>query len=278
MRGKRRWGLWPRRITNELNGIGGLAGVGGTAIGIAGWTALAGTAATVLMSGGAVIAVGAFGYAMYKAVPPPLRRPEDVIGETLELEELDGIMPPVIRLAIVGPTQAGKTTLKHRLSFQPKPDKRTQLVTAQIVSVPTSPQKYVAILDGGGEQFAQQFRLLNPADCLCLVLDHNISDTDITVDSDRLKQHADFLTQIRYQLIDSKGRRKKWIEVLANKRDLWQQLPVEQKTEFEKFYNTEVKIWENGGFADNVNSSPHSNEIADDIARIMSKIVSTDVN
>lgn len=114
---KRRWGLWPSRIAGELNGISGVAGVGGTAMGVAAWTALAGAAATTLMTGGATLAVGAVGYAIYTAVPPKLRSPEDVAGKTIDLNELADVDPPILRLAVVGPTRAGKTTLKNRLSF-----------------------------------------------------------------------------------------------------------------------------------------------------------------
>jgi len=275
MAGRRRWSRWPSRIASELNGMSGVAGVGGTAMGVAGWAGVAGTTATVLMSGGAALAVGAVGYAVYKAVPPVLRTPEDVVGHTIDLSELDDVDPPVLRLAVVGPTKAGKTTLKARLSFKGTPDERTQKVTAYVVSVPSNPPRYVAILDGGGERLAQQFKISEPADCLCLILDHNISDTDTTIDDERLKEHTEFLTQIRYHLKDARGPRKKWIEILINKRDLWEQASDEQKDAFKQFYVEEVGKWSADLFSDSVASNPHSNEIPDDIGRFMSQLAAT---
>ncbi|EGW22673.1 GTPase domain-containing protein [Methylobacter tundripaludum] len=273
MAGKRRWKLWPSRIASKLNGISGVAGVGGTAMGIAGWTALAGTAiATSLMAGGAILAGGAMVHAVYKAIPPRLKRPEDFVGETIDISELENIDPPVLTLAIVGPTRAGKTTLKNRLSIKRKAVGRTQSATASIVSIPMTPPKYVAILDGGGEQFVQQFRISEAANCLCLVLDHNASDIETAIDQERLDDHANFLAQVRYHLIETKCARKKWIEILINKRDLWEKTTPQEKTYFEAFCNKEVEKWKSGNFADSVTTTSHSNEIGDDIAQLMPKI------
>ena len=244
-------------------------------MGVAGFTPLAGTAAPLLMGVGASVAVAAFGYAVYKAIPPVLRRPEDAVGETIDISELDDIYPPLLRLAIVGPTKAGKTTLKNRLGFQKKPDQRTQSVTAYILFVPATPPKYVAILDGGGERLPQQFRISELAHCLCLVLDHNESDSETALVRERLNDHTEFLTQIRYQLNDANCTRKRWIEILINKRDLWEKAPPEEKADFESFCKKEIEKWSSGGFAETVASNRHSNEIGDDIARFMSQIVTT---
>jgi hypothetical protein len=118
---KRRWAQWPSRIAEELNGVSGVAGVGGGIMGIGSWTLLGGNMALMLAATGTVITIGAFGYAIYKAVPPLMKRPEDLVGRNVSLDELKDIFPRITSLAIIGPTQAGKTTLKHRLSFDVAP-------------------------------------------------------------------------------------------------------------------------------------------------------------
>ncbi len=196
MLGKRKWTAWGGRLREELNGVSGIAGVGGTVITVASLAVFTGAAAVAIGTGGAVLAFGAVGYAMYKAVPPRLRKPEDVVNRTVGLHELNEVNPPILKLAIIGPSRAGKTTLKSRLSFQATPTERTQSVDAYVVSVPSSPLSYLAVLDGGGEKFAQQFKIAEPCDFLCVILDHNQSDVEISVSSERLNEHAAFLKQV----------------------------------------------------------------------------------
>jgi len=257
----------PGRFANELNGVSGIAGVGGTAIGIAGWTALAGTAGTILMSSGLAISVFAFGYAIVKAIPPTFKRSEDLIGNPISMEVLGEIDPPVFTLAIVGPSRAGKTTLKNRLSFRPRTDQRTQSITAQIVPIANVPKGYIAILDGGGEQFVQQFKICEKADCICIVLDHNETSEEQNVDNDRIRQQKEFLKQIRYHLTSAGCRPKKWIHLLLNKRDLWEKSP--DTSLMIDFVESELEDWKNGRYSNETELFFHSNESGDDIARLM---------
>lgn len=150
---KRLWGRWPARFSDKLNGISGLAGLGGAAIGVAGWSVLAGTAAFAMTGLGIAITVGTVALAAVKAIPPRLKSPEDLNGCTVSIGELDQSSTRLPVLSIIGPTQTGKTTLRHRLAFSPAPLTRTQQITAYVTSLPMSPPRYVAVLDGGGERF-----------------------------------------------------------------------------------------------------------------------------
>jgi hypothetical protein len=267
MAGRRRWGTWLGRTAQELNVVSGVAGVGGTIASIASWTVFSGVTAVVLSGGGAAIALGAFGYAVWKATPPVMKRPEELVGRPIPLNELADVWPRIPTIAIVGPSMAGKTTLKSRLSFRPTPHERTQTVTAYVISLPTSPQRYVALLDGGGEQFAQQFRIAEPAEYLCVVADHNSSDTDSAIDQRRVDAHAEFFRQIRGHLVESNSTGKERIEILVNKRDLWQSAPKDQRDAFERFWTAEERQWKDGRFGKIVALKAHSNEIPDDIAK-----------
>jgi hypothetical protein len=266
---KRRWAQWPSRIAEELNGVSGVAGVGGGIMGIGSWTLLGGNMALMLAATGTVITIGAFGYAIYKAVPPLMKRPEDLVGRNVSLDELKDIFPRITSLAIIGPTQAGKTTLKHRLSFDVAPPTRTQQASAYVTSLQTTPPRYIAILDGGGERYPQQFKLAEICEYLCIVIDHNISDTDPAVDQSRLHDHEAFLKQIRHHLDESNAPTKQWIHFLANKHDLWKCAAPEQRLSFDSFCKNEIEKWKLGRFAKTVDLYEHSNDIPNDIARFM---------
>lgn len=272
---KRRWSQWPKRSVEELNGVSGVAGVGGAAIGIASLSLLAGTAAFALTGVGAVITLGAIGYAVARALPPPMKLPEDLVGRKVAIKELDNVFPPVRRLSIVGLTQAGKTTLRNRLAFIPDPPSRTQQTSAYVTSLQTAPEAYLAILDGGGDRFPQQFSIAGQCDCLCIVIDHNRSDSETRVDADRLKEHESFLKQIRHYLDESGAPSKAWIQFLFNKRDLWALADPAQIAEFSRFCNDEVERWRQGRRATVVDARTHSNDIPADVAQFMALLRNT---
>lgn len=146
---------WAHRTKEELNGVGGLASLGGTALGAGGLTFLSGTAAFALSGGGAAIVLIAIGYAAVKAYPPNMRRAEDFVGKSITIDELQMYDPLLMTVSIAGASMAGKTTLRSRLAVEQAANVRTQVISAQIISLQTTPQYFVAVLDGGGEKLAQ---------------------------------------------------------------------------------------------------------------------------
>jgi len=263
---KRKWSIWPGRTAAELNSVSGVAGVGGAAVGIAGWSLLAGTPALVLTSFGSFVMVAAFGYAVYKGFPPVLRRPEELVGQIVTIKELDFISPKITTLAIIGPSKAGKTTLKDRLTFSVSGYVRTQDVTAHIVALQTTPPTFMAILDGGGEKYAQQFKIAESCDCLCAIIDHNASDTDASVDPQRLLEHEAFLKQIRHYLDENNSAPKRWVQFLVNKHDLWANASAGEQADLTKFCTDEVGRWRQGNRAARIEIANHSNSDASDIS------------
>ncbi len=270
----RRWGTWPGRIVRQLVGVSGLAAVGGIALGVWAWMTLPRDTAVMLAGGGAAIVVAAIAYAMWRAVPPLVKPAERLVGQTIPLSELERVFPPILRLAVVGPTHAGKTTLKNQLSFQAGAAPQAQTATAYIAAVPSSPPGYLAVLDAGGISHPQQFKIAEACDFLCIVLDHNPSDSLAELSASRLKEQEVFLKRLRRHLVDTKARRKRRIEILINKRDLWQAASPEERTVFEQFYAKEVRTWKDGRFADAVAAHTHSNRTAKDVDRFMNVMIS----
>lgn len=269
---KRDWKAWPGRIPGELNGVSGVAGIGGAAMGVAGATVLAGTAAaTALMFGGLAVVVGVSGYALLKAVPPKYLRPQDLVGRSISLADLERFCPSLKKIAFIGPRLAGKTTLKNRLIFEPKTEyrDRTDTIAAHIVPLPFNPPVYVAVIDGQGDRYTQQFKIALPADIVCIVIDHNKSDSDTSISDERLNETETFLTQIRGHLSENNAPKKERIDFLINKRDLWESDTQVRRDKLIQSYQEEVRKWKEGNFSLVVSSSLHSNENGDDIARFV---------
>ena len=278
MTSARRWSRWPKRTAEELNGISGLAGLGGAAFGVGTWAAISGPVGLVLAGAGLVITAGTLGYAIYRAVPPKLKRAEALVGQTIELQELASVREQLPRLSIVGPSMAGKTTLKDRLTFSGPTTTRTQKMTAYVAATQSAPPSFIAILDGGGEKYPQQFRLAEHCDCLCLVVDHNASDVDSKVDPVRLAQHEEFLRQIRHYLDENSCQPKRWIRLLVNKRDLWNSASAAERAMLVAFYTKELAQWKHGPRSGDVELLLHSNSDPIDVAKFAELMKTTAVS
>lgn len=275
---KRRWSDWFGRAVGELNIVSGVATLGGGVISLSGLSMAVGTLATGLTYGGAIIIVGAIGAAAARSFPPVIKRPEDLVGKTIALPEVKNISPPIMTLAVVGPSMVGKTTLKDRLSFTDSVNVRTQDTSAYIANFQTTPPSFIAILDGGGERFSHQFKLAEECQCLCVVLDHNSSDNDPEVDPARLGTHREFSRQIRQHLDDISAVRKTWVRLLINKHDLWGALPLDKQKLISDFYAEELVFWRQGNRAVSIEALVFSNEDASDVARFVEKLKQTATN
>lgn len=275
MHSARRWLSWPKRTSDQLNGVAGVAGLGGVVFCIGTWVAISGPVGVVLASTGLVITLGTLGYAMYRAVPPKQTRATAMVGQVVELRDLSLVSDRLPRLSIVGPTMAGKTTLKDRLTLSPSDSMRTQKMTARVVATQTAPPSFIAVLDGGGEKYSQQFELAKHCDCLCLIVDHSASDVESRVDPERLSHHAEFLRQIRHYLDESGCPPKHWIRLLINKRDLWERAVDEERSQLVSFYESELAHWKQWSRSRDVEVLLHSNDHPADIAAFYNIIKAT---
>lgn len=261
---RRRWGQYPKRISEQLNSSAGVAGTGAVVLSVGGL--FAGGVATMVGGAGIAVSILAVGYAMYKAIPEPDLDVNDLLGTSVPVRDLQRVHPRPISLSIVGPSMSGKTTLRDRLTHTHDPATRTQVVSAHIVSLQTPPPNVIALLDGGGERYPQQFEISAHCDYLCLLVDHNESDTDHSVDPLRLKQHGEFLQQIRHYLDESKVPPKRAIRIVINKRDLWKNASDADKAMLEKFQSEELRRWKEGNRSADISVVEHSNSSAQDIA------------
>lgn len=273
MAGKRRWSEFPKRFKEQLDATATVAGVGGIGLGAAGWGVLAPPFTLIAVGIGGFITFGTLGYSALKAVPPKLTDAHELLGKSLPLSDLDRLSAKIPSISIIGPSRAGKTTLRNRLSFLRNPTVRTNSLSVQIVSLPVAPTQYVALLDGGGHVYQHQFELAETCDHLCIVLDHNSSDTAPEPDGARIEKHADFLEQVSNSIREYRKSKLKTILFLWNKRDLWELGNEDSLAEFHEFQKETVASWRNANYASETFDTVHSNEVPDDVAKVVEHFI-----
>jgi hypothetical protein len=145
-------------------------------------------------------------------------------------------------------------------------------MSAYIVPLPATPTnhvKYLAILDGRGDRYSQQFQLALACDYLCVVLDHNESPTDIPIVKSRLDEHRDFLEQVKHHLEQSHAAPKQWVHFLINKRDLWIKAPAEDKAFLIQSVRDEAESWRREKLTQTADVREYSNNSNEDIVQFM---------
>ena len=274
MAGKRRWRIWYKRFIQELNGTSGLASLGGALLALISFTGqnlFSGLIAALMGSIGIVITTVAVGIAAWKAIPPVLKKSADLVGKRLFLDELTNIDPIPLKLSVVGTPMVGKSTLISRILQQVPPNQRTNSVYAYIAALQTVPPHYLAMLDGSGQMYADQFEIAASADVLCIILDHHSSDTERTVDEARIEEHLAFHEQLRGYL-GRQTRKLTWVHLLLNKRDLWESASAREHQTLIEFLQREEQLWRQSNVAKNVTSEKYSNCYPDDGGVLLQKI------
>ena len=268
----RRWSDWPRAFGDKLNSTGGAVGLIGLGVGAVAlvtpplWVPL-------LVTSAGVTVAGALGWTALKSLPAKLEKPDNLLGKKLNVSSLKSIDPPVHRLGLVGAGYTGKSTLLDHVRQYPASTDRTETVYAVIVTLPTTPISYLALLDGAGGEFVQQFRVADNSSLLTILLDHNVSDSSPDIDQQRLKQHDDFLSQLNSYIRDRHEDKFENIHFLLNKEDLW--AGSTKKTELLAWLNSHIATWRNSGLAKTVTASHHSNRHAASITNFIQHVIKT---
>lgn len=208
-------------------------------------------------------------YAAIRGVPPKMRQASEFVGQNVSLETLQSINPPILKLGIVGYTQSGKTTFLKQALQQITETNRTSNVYATILTLQTSPTKYIALLDGDGEQFPQQYQVAADADILIVLVDHNQGNNMTEKSLDRIEDHNRFLKQLEYYIRSNKPLEK--LHLIMNKRDLWESST--NSKELREWFENHVNDWKRSNIAKEVTSSIHSNLIANDMTKINRYII-----
>jgi len=257
--------------------MGGVAATGGailTATAALGFDIRSNVWAAIASIVGLVIMGAPLLWALWRARPPELLDASNLVGTELEVHQLDNVYQPLPKLGVVGPVEVGKSTLVNNLRQKPAPGERTQVVRAYVTSFQTTPTRYLAIVDGGGDPLAQQFNVAAPADVLFIVLDHNLSDEEETVDRGRVNSCKYFAQQLRgYLRTERSNNPVGWVHVLMNKRDLWENAPRSDQQQIQELLEEEVAAWQNSNLTQRVTSTPYSNSYTGDVNTLLDKLI-----
>ncbi|MGY3687541.1 GTPase domain-containing protein [Vibrio coralliilyticus] len=264
---------WFKNIEDACKSASAIISTMGLIVGLSANSFLDAPLAKSLSTVGFLVGILGIAYLVIKAYPPKVLQASECVGMTVSLQDLDYMTPSIEKLAIIGPTRTGKTTLKERLNFRTPENKRTQGISATITAITSNPVKYIAVLDGGGEVLTQQFKIAEQADFLCIVIDHNISNSSLQIDTERQKETSEFMDQVRHHLRNDGIKQKKWIEIIVNKQDLRGKLDEAELADFVEFVGNEKLKWETSSISKDVSSENHSNLNFDDVSRIMDKLV-----
>jgi len=191
------------------------------------------------------------------------------VGEDGPIDRLSAFEPPIFAVGIVGPSQAGKSTLASRILQNAPPNRspRTQGLHCFVAALQTAPLNYLAMVDGPGDQFAMQFTVVECSQIAFVILDHNMFDS-VAADPQRRIEHHNFNKQLR-AFLAAKSRQLIWVHLLLNKRDLWEKAPHQNVLDLLK---SETEEWTKSNLARRVTSAIHSNENPSDIACVLAEI------
>jgi hypothetical protein len=263
---KRAWRKWLPDFVRNLNSpvSGSLLGAGGIVIAMVGSVA-------VLPVGIAVLA-GVALWAGVKSYPARFKEPSDLLGQELDFSELVEVDPPIFKLGLVGASYVGKSDLLDRIGHRRSRKQRTTKMHAYVFGINQTPLRFLAVLDGAGEAYHQQFQIAVNADFLAIMLDHHADPTARTLNQQRLEEHEGFLVQLRRYLHQTKHTIKEF-EFLLNKRDLWESGPSQQQ--LTDWFERQLKAWREAFPGINIAGRPFSNEIPEDLAALLERLAKT---
>lgn len=194
-----------------------------------------------------------------------------VLGKEISHEKLDKDFSKIPKISIVGLAGVGKTTLIDHICRKKDKGIETEKDGAYIFNFSNNEEKYAAMLDTRGQNHSMQKDIALKSKVLIIVLDHNISTTEINIDeiNDRLGRQKSFLASLNERLIRNKYE-PKWIHVLLNKEDLW--IQSKEKFEVENFLNEEVEILKTKFPHARITSAYHTNTLVAKITEILHTI------
>jgi len=262
---KRAWGEWPGRFMRESNSANGVFGITGVALGGVGIALASPVAAATAF----LVSASMFGWCLIRAIPPLKLQANEHLGQVFDdIDDIEKIDPPLPCIGFVGVSRSGKTTLLSRVIADVAQPVRTEEPYFVITNVPGDIDHLFILMDAAGQQFSQQFKVLDKADYIVALIDSSASEISRDIDRVRLNQHEQLLQQFEGYLRRS-PRRPKALHLLLNKRDLWEGESGE--TRFRQWVDSQEARWRTIPEIE-FSFDTHSNFKAEDTPKIIQKI------
>ncbi|NQY21464.1 MAG: 50S ribosome-binding GTPase [Campylobacteraceae bacterium] len=244
-----------KKELTDIAGVTGAFGLVGAGISIAASMPLF-TIGTGAIAGGSIL------YAGFKSKPKKLLSHQETLNKTILFNELNNI-EPLTKVGLVGVTKVGKSTLIKSMQCELPPRTRTEELFATILSV-LHTNKYIALIDGPGQELSQQFEIIDNVDILLMIIDHNVEDKNNAKIS-RIEEQKDFFDQI-LKYINRKNYHKR-IHILVNKEDKWKYNNIRGKSVVMRFADEIENSFKNNPNC-KVTMNEHSNFKIADIGKV----------
>jgi hypothetical protein len=205
---------------------------------------------------------------------PPILSPDQIIGRKLTLTELKSLTPDCVKIALIGVGFVGKTTLLEYLTALDQTNAETKSPEMVIFQV-APPVRTLVYLDAAGEDLTQQFEIMDHADLLVLLLDHNKPEGGITISDDRMIKQGHNVDQLvrKIRRLEREGNPVLAIHVLRNKQDMWSQSSTVEIQKLLAWFTQQLEKVRDVMPEDTVSDADHSNELTGDIAAVRAKLM-----
>lgn len=211
------------------------------------------------------------GLTIFKSIPPSKYNLSELIGKEIPLSQINNTFPEIIKVGIIGLSNVGKTTLSEAFLQKEREDRRTQEMHVYITSNKSIPLIYFGFIDGSGNSFSDQFKVVNNSNNLIIMLDHSGIDNSNKLDKNRLLKAENFLDQMRINLQREKINLNS-IFILLNKQDLWKNLVKNDLDFLIQWFDNESEKWSNSGYAEKTYKFHHSNNSTNDCIVLLNRL------
>ncbi|CAI1920179.1 Uncharacterised protein [Serratia fonticola] len=155
-------------------------------------------------------------------------------------------------IAILGLSKTGKTTLIDSIFYKKPLNQRTQNIGGRLKNIEDN--RNVLFYDMSGESNIQINDVMQYADCIIFMLDHNESNCETSIDEKRINANIKLIEDLCSSYNEKEYRKKIPTLFLINKFDLSREYDL-----YEMFYKKEINNWKHV-FGSTLEHMPYSNK------------------
>ncbi len=206
-----------------------------------------------------------------KSIPEVKQFTRTLINKNIDIIKIGHLYPKPKLIGIIGISNAGKSTLINKIRQSNNIPKRTTSNTCFIILDRNKHNSYLAILDGPGDNFPNQTEIIAKSDILILMVDHNLNESEIGVDNQRISKLTDYNFQYKNSIV-KEGREIMQVHLLLNKKDQWDNNDDITVLELTNWFNAEAEKFRQVPLIKSVTFQFHSNYNQDCVNNLLKHI------